>query len=98
MELTDFHAKYMSLVLSKPTWGNGYEKLATTLADTRVDLHPHQVETALFAFHFPFMKGAILADEVDLGITIDVDLVIAQMWAEQKRRILVVFPSNLRAQ
>ena len=98
MQLTDFHAKYMGLVLSKSTWGSGYEKLAATLADARVDLNPHQVEAALFAFHSPFMKGAILADEVGLGKTIEAGLVIAQMWAEQKRRILVVVPASLRAQ
>ena len=98
MQLTDFHAKYMGLVLSKSTWGSGYEKLAATLADAQVDLNPHQVEAALFAFHSPFMKGAILADEVGLGKTIEAGLVIAQMWAEQKRRILVVVPASLRAQ
>lgn len=98
MQLTDFHAKYRGLVLSKSTWGSGYEKLAATLADARVDLNPHQVEAALFALRSPFMKGAILADEVGLGKTIEAGLVIAQMWAEQKRRILVVVPAGLRTQ
>ena len=32
---------------------------------------PHQVEAALFAFRSPLSKGAILADEVGLGKTIE---------------------------
>jgi len=34
------------------------------LLDAQVDLNPHQVEAALFAFKSPLSKGAILADEV----------------------------------
>ena len=37
------------------------------LSEARVDLNPHQIEAALFAFHSPLSKGAILADEVGLG-------------------------------
>jgi Flp pilus assembly protein CpaB len=40
------------------------DKLAASLADAQVDLNPHQVEAALFAFRSPLSKGAILADEV----------------------------------
>ena len=39
------------------------------LADAQMDLNPHRVEAALFAFRSPFSKGAILADEVGLGKT-----------------------------
>ena len=34
------------------------------LSEARVDLNPHQVEAALFAFKSPLSRGAILADEV----------------------------------
>lgn len=72
--------------------------LATTLVDAQVDLNPHQVEAALFAFRSPLSKGVILADEVGLGKTIEAGLVIAQRWAERKRRILIITPANLRKQ
>ena len=39
--------------------------------DAQVDLNPHQVEAALFAFRSPLSRGAILADEVGLGKTIE---------------------------
>ena len=41
---------------------------------------------------------ALLADEVGLGKTIEAGLVISQRWAERKRRILIITPSNLRKQ
>ena len=51
-----------------------------------------------FAFRSPFSKGAILADEVGLGKTIEAGILLAQKWAERKRRLLVICPSNLRKQ
>ena len=74
------------------------EKLAGALLDAQVDLNPHQVEAALFAFKSPLSKGAILADEVGLGKTIEAGLVLAQKWTEGRRRILIITPANLRKQ
>jgi len=74
------------------------EKLAGAVAGARVDLNPHQVDAALFAFNSPLSKGALIADEVGLGKTIEAGLVISQKWAERKRRILIIVPSNLRKQ
>jgi superfamily II DNA or RNA helicase len=98
MTLTDYHAKYLAYELTKRSASDSVEKLATALADAQVDLNPHQVEAALFAFRNPFSKGAILADEVGLGKTIEAGLLLAQKWAEQKRRLLVIVPANLRKQ
>jgi SNF2 family DNA or RNA helicase len=74
------------------------EKLAASLADAQVDLNPHQVEAALFAFRSPLSKGAILADEVGLGKTIEAGILLSQRWAERKRRILIIVPASLRKQ
>ena len=98
MNLTDFHAKYFAHELTKRCASDSVEKLAMVLADAQVDLNPHQVEAALFAFRSPFSKGAILADEVGLGKTIEAGLLLAQKWAERKRRLLVIVPANLRKQ
>ena len=72
--------------------------MAGALLDAQVDLNPHQIDAALFATSNPLSKGAILADEVGLGKTIEAGLLIAQKWAERKRRILVITPANLRKQ
>ena len=96
--LTAYHAKYFAYELTKRCPSDSLEKLAGALADAQVDLNPHQIDAALFAFKSPLSKGALLADEVGLGKTIEAGLVISQRWAERKRRILVITPSNLRKQ
>ena len=98
MDLTDYHAKYLAHELTRRCASDSVEKLASVLADAQVDLNPHQVEAALFVFRSPFSKGAILADEVGLGKTIEAGLLLAQKWAERKRRLLVILPANLRKQ
>lgn len=98
MSITDYHAKYLAHELSRRCASDNVEKLASVLADAQVDLNPHQVEAALFAFRSPFSKGAILADEVGLGKTIEAGLLLAQKWAERKRRLLIILPANLRKQ
>lgn len=96
--ITDFHAKYIAHELTKRCAPDNSERLAGAVAGAQVDLNPHQVDAALFAFSSPLSKGALLADEVGLGKTIEAGLVISQRWAERKRRILVIAPSNLRKQ
>jgi superfamily II DNA or RNA helicase len=98
MDLTDFHAKYYAYELTRRHASDSAEKLAGAIASAQVDLNPHQVDAALFAFSSPLSKGALLADEVGLGKTIEAGLVISQKWAERKRHILVITPSNLRKQ
>ena len=62
MNLTDFHAKYFAYELTKRSTSDSVEMLAGVLADAQVDLNPHQIDAALFAFRNPFSRGAILAD------------------------------------
>src|SRR5471030_1398937 len=95
---TPYHAKYFAHELTKRCSADSFEKLAGAVAGAQVDLNPHQVDAALFAFNSPLSKGALLADEVGLGKTIEAGLVISQKWAERKRRILIITPSNLRKQ
>lgn len=98
MQITPYHTKYFAFELTKRSSSDSIQKLASSLLDAQVDLNPHQVEAALFAFHSPLSKGAILADEVGLGKTIEAALVISQKWAERQRKILIIVPSNLRKQ
>ena len=98
MNLTDYHAKYFAHELTKRCSADSVDKLAGAVAGAQVDFNPHQVDAALFAFNSPLSKGALLADEVGLGNTIEAGLVLSQRWAERKRRILVIVPANLRKQ
>jgi ERCC4-related helicase len=96
--ITDYHAKYFAYELTKRCASDSLEKLSSTLSNAQVDLNPHQIEAALFAFRSPLSKGALLADEVGLGKTIEAGLVLSQKWAERKRKILLIVPSSLRKQ
>lgn len=98
MNITPFHAKYYAHFLTRKLPANDLGKLTASLHDAQVDLTPHQVEAALFAFKSPLSNGAILADEVGLGKTIEAGIILSQHWAEHKRRLLIVAPANLRKQ
>ncbi len=95
---TDYHAKYLAHELTKRCPSDSLQKLAATLADAQVDLNPHQIDAALFAFRSPLSKGAILADEVGLGKTIEAGILLSQKWAEKKRKLLIIVPAALRKQ
>ena len=98
MSLTFYHSKYFSYGLLSRRGSEDRGRLAIAVAGARVDLNPHQVDAALFAVRSPVSRGALLADEVGLGKTIEAGLVIAQRWAEGRRRILIITPFNLRKQ
>lgn len=96
--ITDYQAKYFAFELRRSYANDHAGKLAGLLFDARVEPKPHQIDAALFALKNPFLPGAILADEVGLGKTIEAGIVIAQYWAERRRQILIVAPSSLRQQ
>lgn len=93
---TPYHSQFLAHRLTLE--GLGEEGLARSLSTARVEMKPHQVDAALFALKSPLAKGVILADEVGLGKTIEAGLVIAQRWAERRRKILLVVPASLRKQ
>lgn len=98
MDYTKYHAKYYANELSKKSASNDTDRISMSLFDACVQLNPHQVEAALFAFNSPLSKGVIFADEVGLGKTIEAGLIICQYWAERKRSIIVICPASLRKQ
>ena len=94
---TPYHARYFAHELTRQG-GKGVERLSRSLFDACVDLHPHQIEAALFAIRSPISQGALLADEVGLGKTIEAGLVMCQYWAERRRKLLVICPASIRKQ
>jgi superfamily II DNA or RNA helicase len=98
MTLTPYQAKYFAYELTRQRPSGDLGKLTASLQDAQVDLNPHQVDAALFAFKSPLSKGAILADEVGLGKTIEAGIILSQKWAERKRKLLIITPANLRKQ
>ena len=92
---TAYHAKYLANKLTLRNPGNDAKRLGNTLFNASINLNPHQIEAAMFAFKSPVSKGVILADEVGLGKTIEAGLIISQYWSEMKRKILVTAPASL---
>lgn len=68
------------------------------LSLSRIDLNPHQIEAYVFSLAAMKNGGAILADEVGLGKTIEAGLVVKHLLMSGKSRILLIMPSNLRRQ
>jgi hypothetical protein len=110
MNLTDYHAKYFAHELTKRCPSDSAEKLAGALVDAQVDLNPHQVEAALFAFRSPLSKGALLADaelyllrnhNSDKAISFFMesgfrpDFILWLLW-EQQQTIAFIDPKGLR--
>lgn len=95
---TPYQARYFAeqITLKRPQ--SSYDSLASAMSGVKVDLNPHQVDAALFAMQSPLRSGALLADEVGLGKTIEAGLVLAQLWVERKRHILLIVPAALRTQ
>ena len=98
MTLSSPQAKYFAHWLSRSLPSDSLGKLTASLQDAQVDLTPHQIDAALFAFKSPLSKGAILADEVGLGKTIEAGIILSQFWAEHRRKLLIIAPANLRKQ
>ncbi len=94
--LTPFHQRLLAeeLALSQ----GGAARVATALTTATVDLNPHQIEAAAFAMEAITRGGGILADEVGLGKTIEAGIVVGQLAAEGRSRILILCPAPLRAQ
>jgi len=95
-QLTRFHQRIAAEALTAR--GGGSSRLAPALAHSAVDLNPHQIEAAAFALASLPTGGAVLADEVGLGKTVEAGLVLAQLAADGKGRAIILVPASLRAQ
>ena len=96
--ITRYHAHYYATLLSQCNRGEELNALSQSLLSSTVDINPHQIDAALFAFRSPLSKGIVLADEVGLGKTIEAGLVLCQYWSTGKRKIIIVCPASLRKQ
>lgn len=93
---TFFQSQYLAHLLTLD--GDSADRLSRSISASKIDLNSHQVDAAMFALRSPLSQGVILADEVGLGKTIEAAMVIAQRWAEKRRRILLIVPASLRKQ
>lgn len=95
--LTRFHQRLVAEELTGKQ-GDAQQRVVRALSEAKVDLNPHQLDAAIFALDSLSRGGCMLADEVGLGKTIEAGIVISQLVAEGKSRLLVLAPATLRAQ
>ncbi|MCW7474573.1 SNF2-related protein [Leptospira levettii] len=98
MHLTPHQKKILAIELTRKRASGDPDRIGQAMLGAQVDLNPHQLDAALFALESPLSKGAILADEVGLGKTIEAGLVLSQFLSEGKNKILIICPANLRKQ
>src|SRR3989344_515050 len=96
--MSDFLKTYLAHKLTEKRPVSDPEKLNNSIRSANIDLNPHQVDAAIFAFKSPLSRGAILADEVGLGKTIEAGLIIDQLYTEGRQNILILVPASLRTQ
>ena len=62
--ITPYQTQYFAWQLTRRLSSEDEDKLTGAIMDAQIDLNPHQVDAALFAFKNPLNKGVLLADEV----------------------------------
>jgi SNF2 family DNA or RNA helicase len=92
------HRRYLAEDLVRLRRSDEHRRYAAPQRAAKIDANPHQAEAVIFALGRLRKGGCILADEVDLGKTIEAGLVIAQLMAEGARRVLLVAPKTLLGQ
>ena len=65
--MTFHHSKLYAYELTRRRGSDETDKFAGALVDAQVDLNPHQVQAALFAFQNPLSGGALLAEQIRQG-------------------------------
>ncbi|OQW98817.1 MAG: hypothetical protein BWK68_00070 [Elusimicrobia bacterium A5] len=96
--MSEFLKTYLAHKLTEKRPVSDPEKLNNSIRSANIDLNPHQVDAAIFAFKSPLSRGAILADEVGMGKTIEAGLIIDQLYTEGRQNILILVPASLRTQ
>src|SRR5437868_10226244 len=98
MPLHNFNLRMLAEDLVRVRRPDDRERYAASQRQARIDPNPHQIDAVIFALRRIREGGCILADEVGLGKTIEAGLVMAQVLAEDFRRILVILPKPLMGQ
>lgn len=98
-EMHPIFLKYWAQQLTLRSEDGGASNLALTLNDIRINPIPYQISAVSRALKaLREHKGAILADEVGLGKTIEAGIIIHRHWQQGKRKILIILPASLIAQ
>lgn len=60
--MSSFIRRYLAEKICSQKMAGNLSRLSSVLAKSTIDLNPHQIHAALYAFNSPLARGAILAD------------------------------------
>ena len=63
--ITKYHAKYYANLLTQRTVGGELSSISQSLMSASVDINPHQIDAALFAFKSPLSCLLYTSDAAD---------------------------------
>lgn len=95
---SSLHRRLLAEELTRVRRADERLRIAVSQRCGRIDPNPHQIDAVVFALQRIPEGGCILADEVGLGKTIEAGLVISQLLAEGRQRILLIVPKALVGQ
>lgn len=87
---TIYQARYKAFLLFEQRHSKSFERYLPALMSADIDLHPHQIDAAVFANTSPFSEGIVIADEEDLGKRIVAGIVLLQNIIEEKKNLLIL--------
>lgn len=90
---TPYHARYFAMLLTRRD--GRVDRLFPALFSANLDLHPHQIDAAVFASRSVYRDGVILADEEGLGKTIEAGIALLQASLDGCRHLLILCPPTL---
>ncbi len=98
MSAIDLRRQLLLAELNRRRRPSDHERYVETFRRCAIDPNPHQVEAVAFALGRLSAGGALLADEVGLGKTIETGLLLTQLRAEGKTSVLILVPLSLARQ
>lgn len=66
------------------------QKYIRSLASSSRDLHPHQIDAAVFAHRACFSEGVMIADEHTLGKRVTAGIILLQERIESQKPLIVL--------
>ena len=97
LTLTPHHAKYFAHDLTRRTT-SGMDRLSMALFDAAVDLTRIRSRRRSSPYRVASLQGRHPGREVGFGKTIEAGIVLCRLWAERRRRLLVICPASIRKQ
>ena len=90
--ITEYHAKYLAAKIRRRFPMDDFNRLTNAIYDSNIEIYPHQLSAADFVLNSPLSKGAILADEIGMGKSVETGLVLSNLKNHGEKKFLIIAP------